>query len=359
MLPAPSLAVRCPRDVRAAAKTTKWAKRRGKTKERPSEKGRPKPLRSPRHGEGGESWDESSSEPSSSAAAAVAAAAALVEEADKRGYIEETEQEEGTEGRAEDEFPSSSSSSSATVDASPPPGLARPWHPGGHEQGSPAGGSAGPLFGCGREKKIVLVRHGVSTWNELGRIQGSTNESELTELGLKQALLCRDALSLIPFDSCFASPLMRARQTTQIIWEGREGEVRFMDELKEMHLYRLEGLTRDEAVAGEHREAFETWRNNPVAFQMHERYPVVELWARAHAVWGEIMRAEGDLHLVVTHKSLLRAMVCVSLNLGPAAFRSMDLHNGGVAVFNVSAKGEPMLSKLNATSHLDLEGVRY
>jgi Histidine phosphatase superfamily (branch 1) len=35
-------------------------------------------------------------------------------------------------------------------------------------------------------KHIVLVRHGQTTWNLQGRIQGSTNLAELTEQGERQ-----------------------------------------------------------------------------------------------------------------------------------------------------------------------------
>lgn len=36
-------------------------------------------------------------------------------------------------------------------------------------------------------KRVVLVRHGQSTWNAEGRIQGSTDFAVLTELGKAQA----------------------------------------------------------------------------------------------------------------------------------------------------------------------------
>jgi Histidine phosphatase superfamily (branch 1) len=37
------------------------------------------------------------------------------------------------------------------------------------------------------DKHIVMVRHGQTTWNLQNRIQGSTNESQLTERGRQQA----------------------------------------------------------------------------------------------------------------------------------------------------------------------------
>ena len=48
---------------------------------------------------------------------------------------------------------------------------------------------------------------------------------------------------------------------------------------------------------------------------------------------AEILEAEGTHHLVVTHKSILRALLCVALNLPSTSFRAFDIHNAGVCTF--------------------------
>lgn len=62
---------------------------------------------------------------------------------------------------------------------------------------------------------------------------------------------------------------------------------------------------------------------------------------------------------MVTHKSLLRAMMCTAMGLGPDRFRAIDVNNGGISVFIVNQRGEPMLESLNMTAHLQVDGVRY
>lgn len=52
-------------------------------------------------------------------------------------------------------------------------------------------------------KRVVLVRHGESTWNATGRIQGSSDFSELTEKGMSQAETSRQMLLADNFDICF------------------------------------------------------------------------------------------------------------------------------------------------------------
>ena len=48
---------------------------------------------------------------------------------------------------------------------------------------------------------------------------------------------------------------------------------------------------------------------------------------------ADILLAEGSSHLIVTHKSILRALLCVAMGLPKVAFRAVDIHNGGVCVF--------------------------
>ena len=60
---------------------------------------------------------------------------------------------------------------------------------------------------------------------------------------------------------------------------------------------------------------------------------------------ADILEADGTQHLVVTHKSILRALLCVALNLPPVSFRAFDIHNAGVCTFRyVAAKGALLLS---------------
>lgn len=53
-------------------------------------------------------------------------------------------------------------------------------------------------------KRVVLVRHGQSTWNAEGRIQGSSDFSVLTKKGESQAETSRQMLLEDNFDACFA-----------------------------------------------------------------------------------------------------------------------------------------------------------
>lgn len=55
-----------------------------------------------------------------------------------------------------------------------------------------------PLPNITQERLVTIVRHGESTWNAESRVQGSSDFSELTEKGMRQALATRDMVSPIP-----------------------------------------------------------------------------------------------------------------------------------------------------------------
>lgn len=200
-------------------------------------------------------------------------------------------------------------------------------------------------------KKVTLVRHGLSTWNDESRVQGSSNLSVLTEIGVKQAERCRDALSNVHFDQCFASPISRAKSTAEVMWLGKEQPLVFLDSLKEAHLFFLEGMKNADAKK-KYPDLYKTWREDPSNFHVDGIYPIRRLWGTAREAWREILAAPGESILVVTHKSILRALICTALGLSPERFRAIDVNNGGISVFTFNRRGEAMLQSLNMTAHM-------
>ncbi|EFJ14807.1 hypothetical protein SELMODRAFT_445834 [Selaginella moellendorffii] len=207
-------------------------------------------------------------------------------------------------------------------------------------------------------KRFFLVRHGLSSWNEEGRIQGSSDKSVLTEIGVSQAQRCKHALSKIKFDKCYASPISRAKSSAEIMWSGREEPLIFLESLGEANLLFLEGMKNQDARQ-EFPELFKAWREDPRNFNVNGVYPVVNLWGRAKKAWAEMLAGSGQTVLVVTHKSILRALICTALGLEPERFRAIDINNSGISSFTVNKLGEPMLDSLNLTAHLHADDVFY
>lgn len=94
--------------------------------------------------------------------------------------------------------------------------------------------------------KLLIVRHGQSVWNALGRWQGQA-DPPLSSEGESQSLEAAGRLSGIKIDRVFASDLQRARRTAEIIAETLGAPAVLTDPgLREVDVGRWSGLTRDE-----------------------------------------------------------------------------------------------------------------
>lgn len=154
--------------------------------------------------------------------------------------------------------------------------------------------------------RLLLARHGQSTWNAAGRWQGRA-DPPLSELGERQAAAVLPALqasdgSGLPVSRVWTSPLRRARQTAEIIGTGLGVEVEMDPRLQERDAGEWTGLTRAEIE--------DAW---PGYLAEHRRPPGFEpddhLIARALEVLDDIARSCGaETVLVVTHGGLIRVI---------------------------------------------------
>jgi broad specificity phosphatase PhoE len=192
-----------------------------------------------------------------------------------------------------------------------------------------------------RRARILIVRHGQSTWNADGRWQGRA-DPPLSELGERQAedvvtVLARRAASRPSIGRIWASPLMRARQTAEIIGRGLGLDLDFDPRLQEVDAGEWTGLTRGEIDDG--------W---PGYLDQHRRPPGFEapalLLARALEVLAEIASdatAATEAVLVVTHGGLIGA---VERHLGGPARRVPNLGGREVVVGDAGLElGEQVL----------------
>lgn len=89
--------------------------------------------------------------------------------------------------------------------------------------------------------KLLLMRHGETDWNTCGRLQGQT-DIPLNDAGRKMAVSCAEGMKDVPYDICISSPLLRARETAELVTKGRSVPLLFDDRLKEASFGVWEGL---------------------------------------------------------------------------------------------------------------------
>jgi len=96
---------------------------------------------------------------------------------------------------------------------------------------------------------FVFLRHGESVGNAEDRFQGQS-DFPLTERGQAQAVALAERWQGegITFDLCISSPLLRARQTAEIVAGRLEVPLEFDPVWKELHNGLLAGLRHEEAA---------------------------------------------------------------------------------------------------------------
>jgi probable phosphoglycerate mutase len=146
--------------------------------------------------------------------------------------------------------------------------------------------------------RILLVRHGQSEWNASGRWQGQA-DPPLSELGEDQAVSAARALGIV--DAIYASDLVRAHHTAELVAAQLGADVAVEPRLRERKAGEWEGRTRaeiDEGWPG----YLETGRR-PAGYE-----PDDSVLDRVLAVLDAIAAThDGDV-LVVTHGGVVRVV---------------------------------------------------
>ncbi|HTZ40318.1 MAG TPA: 2,3-bisphosphoglycerate-dependent phosphoglycerate mutase, partial [Syntrophales bacterium] len=115
-------------------------------------------------------------------------------------------------------------------------------------------------------KKLVLIRHGESTWNKENRFTGWT-DVDLSEKGAEEALQGGRILAKegYVFDIAFTSVLRRAIKTLWIVLEEMDLmwiPVRHSWRLNERHYGALQGLNKKETADRHGMEQVHIWRRS-------------------------------------------------------------------------------------------------
>jgi len=193
-----------------------------------------------------------------------------------------------------------------------------------------------------------LVRHGETTWNSVGRFQGSL-DTPLSPRGLDQARALAAGLGSMRFDGLYTSPLRRARDTAAACEAALSLAPVAMDSLREVGLGAWEGRTL-ETVRAEDGERYRRWLEAPVDNPPPGGEPMVGLAGRVQAALDELCarHPEGRV-LVVSHGGAISSAVCGWLGQPLNAIWTFRLDNASITRVVLPAG---RLLSLNETGHL-------
>ncbi|HKB81677.1 MAG TPA: histidine phosphatase family protein [Burkholderiales bacterium] len=200
---------------------------------------------------------------------------------------------------------------------------------------------------------FVFVRHGETAWNVEGRIQGHL-DIPLNHLGVAQAEALGKRLVREQFDAVYSSDLVRAFHTARPTVSDPDRAIVKDQRLRERHLGALQGLTGEEAMAGQ-----------PVAWKAFKsRDPDLEL--AGGETLGEFSRRvvgfvettldkhAGGRILAVTHGGVLDAAYRHAAGMPLSASRNFPIYNASVNVISHD-NGRWKIESWGDVSHLPQE----
>ncbi len=224
-------------------------------------------------------------------------------------------------------------------------------------------------------KKLVLLRHGESTWNKENRFTGWT-DVPLSEKGIDEA---REAGRLLrdggfTFDIAYTSVLKRAIKTLWIVLE--EMDLMWIPvlnhwRLNERHYGALQGLNKAETAEKHGMEQVKIWRRSydippPVLTKDDERYPgkdpryahvqpevipvtesLKDTVARFLPYWHEAIAPtvrEGRRVVIAAHGNSLRALVKYLDNVSDSDIVGLNIPTGIPLVYELEDDLKPVRS---------------
>ena len=214
--------------------------------------------------------------------------------------------------------------------------------------------------------RLLLVRHGLSSFNKERRIQGRDDLSNLSEEGHEQARALGRSLQDVSIQAVYSSPLQRAAATTVSLLETQGGQTPdpvFDDGLLEVDLEPWSGQTIDELMQGS-TEAYKIWKQRPMELELQRRdgssyKPLPELMEQARGFISTLLERHSatgnDTVLVVAHNAILRCLMLVLLGEPDHGFRRLRVDNTSLSVFNIRPGDngpQVQIECLNSTTHL-------
>jgi broad specificity phosphatase PhoE len=175
----------------------------------------------------------------------------------------------------------------------------------------------------------ILMRHGETRWNREGRVMGR-NPVELSENGRVQVEAAVILARSLQLDLIVTSPLVRARQTAEIIATG-VGGVQIAEDpaIAEVSYGRWEGMTYHELIKDPH---YAVYRESPVQYPTPGGETIPDVQTRGVEAVHRAVKANPERRILfVSHGDIIRTVLCYFLGLELKFFHRVRIDNAALS----------------------------
>lgn len=200
--------------------------------------------------------------------------------------------------------------------------------------------------------RIILIRHGQTSWNKSRRIQGGNNDIVLSEEGERQCRGLSERLQKEDLKAVYSSPLTRAMGTAQRIADGHQLAVIEEPSLREIDCGTMEGAETRE-VGSRLQRLLKGGNEEELLFKGCGGESLDELQKRS---WNAILRMveklpEDGTIAVVSHYFVIAAILCAVMDLPATQLGRFRLGESSIQIIHFDAYG-PYLALYNDRCHL-------
>jgi broad specificity phosphatase PhoE len=189
--------------------------------------------------------------------------------------------------------------------------------------------------------KIYIARHGETTWNVEGRIQGRSDPG-LSPKGYDQSLTLLEELKDRPISAIYTSTLQRSILTAQPIAQHFGLPIQKQSELDEIAFGILEGK-QILNIDGEAKMEWERFRENRMTYRIPGAENFTDVATRLGPFKEKILRNhKGQEILIIGHKIVNRFLIGMLLEYKPEDVPKLEQNNG--CVYLVERNSEARVS---------------
>ena len=155
-------------------------------------------------------------------------------------------------------------------------------------------------------RRLVLVRHGRTSWNVAGRAQGHA-DVELDDVGHAQAIAAASALAVLQPAAIWTSDLARARQTCGYLEHATGLSAKPDERLREFDVGARQGQTLAESIKA-FPDEYAAWLQSNDIFLASGAETAADVAARMVPALREFFASlqPGDTGIAVTHGACLK-----------------------------------------------------
>lgn len=197
---------------------------------------------------------------------------------------------------------------------------------------------------------LYCIRHGETTYNAEGRLQGQSDIPVLSPLGRRQSEATARALIGKPIEALYASPLRRAYETAEIIAKGLPLEIRTDPRLKEINVGVFQNQLRAD-LEKHQAEALRQWLSGRPEYVIPGGESRAQLACRGREAFESIFRSGHENVVVVAHGGLLVSTIKSLLSI-PLQDPPLALENCSITTLSRSSDGRVELVAFNQIEHI-------